>query len=79
MREPGRHWFVELDGITFVGVVKAVTVSQELRWFGSAPNMSRHSAVGSISVSPPKVDETEITGDRVEINGDRRLLFLLAG
>ena len=47
--------------------VKVVTVSQELRQSKCAPNMSRHSAVGSISVSPSQVDKIEITGDRVEI------------
>ena len=41
-------------GITLVGVLKVVTVSQELRRSRYAPNMSRHSAVGSISVSPPR-------------------------
>ena len=57
-------------GITLVGVLKVVTVSQELRRSGFAPKMSRHSAVGSISDSPPQADETEITGDHTEINGD---------
>ena len=64
-------------GITLVGILKVVTVSHELHRSGFAPKMSRHSAVGSISVSPPQVDETEITGDRVEINEDSRVLFLL--
>ena len=40
--------------------------------------MSRRSAVESRSVSQPQVDETEIMGDRVEITGDSRVLFLLA-
>ena len=37
------------------------------------PTLSRRSH----SVSPPQVDETEITGDHTEINGDSRVLFLL--
>ena len=53
-------------------------MSQERRLSGLSPKMSRRSAVESRSVSQPQVDETEITGDRVEITGDSRVLFLLA-
>ena len=67
-------------GITLVGdgVLKVVTVSQERRRSGFTPKMSRHSVVGSVSVSPPQVEETEITGDQTEINRDNQRLFLLA-
>ena len=53
-------------------------MSQERRLSGLSPKMIRRSAVKSRSVSQPQVDETEIMGDRVEITGDHRVLFLLA-